>query len=200
MPLKGLYAITCPANNLGHRVTQAIQGGASIIQYRDKSQDHQKRLREATEIKRICHTLGALFIVNDDISLAVKSEADGVHLGKTDHTLNAARQLLGNQAIIGISCYDDLQRAQQAEKAGANYVAFGRFFPSQSKPDASPAPMTLLQHAKEQLSIPIVAIGGITPDNGAQLITAGADMLAAIHSIFSHNDVQNAAKKIALLF
>ena len=130
--------------------------------------------------------------INDNAELAHQIGADGVHIGKDDGGIAHARKILGNKAIIGLSCYDDINTALQAEKNGVDYVAFGRFFPSTSKPLALPAHIETLMLAKKQIKLPIVAIGGILPDNGAQLISAGADVLAVIGGIFENNPEQSA--------
>lgn len=201
---RGLYAITdstlLSPENLVEAVALAIQGGAQVIQYRNKGNDAGLRQWEANDLNNLCRPLGVPLIINDDVALAAQVMAAGVHLGKEDVDIAAARAQLGPRAIIGISCYNDIERAVEAEKAGADYVAFGSFFPSQIKPDAIKAEITLLQEAKQKLSIPIVAIGGITPDNGHQLIEAGADMLAVISEVFGQTDIKTAAERLATLF
>jgi thiamine-phosphate pyrophosphorylase len=148
----------------------------------------------------VCRQHGVLFIINDDVTLAKETRADGVHLGREDVPLAEARKLLGTRAIIGVSCYNELARAQAAQKQGADYVAFGRFFPSRTKPQAVQANLDLLREAKRKLHIPVVAIGGITPENGASLIAAGADALAVIEGVFGQADVRAAAERYARLF
>jgi len=202
--LKGLYAITdgslTPGDALAPAVAAAIRGGARLVQYRDKSADIARRGREAGSLAALCHDHGVLFIVNDDVELARECAADGVHLGKDDGDLAAARVRLGPRALIGVSCYDSLERAVAAAYAGADYVAFGSFHASGSKPAAVRAPMTLLTEARKALGIPLCAIGGITPENGASLIAAGADMLAVIRGVFAAGDVTAAARAYAGLF
>lgn len=200
----GLYAIAdtryLDDARLLPAVGEAIAGGARIIQYRDKSHDAPTRLAQANKIAALCRQHGVLFIVNDDVALAKESGADGVHLGREDAALTQAREQLGPGAIIGVSCYNELARAEEAEKQGADYVAFGRFFPSRTKPLAVQASLVLLREAKRKLNIPVVAIGGITPENGASLITAGADALAVIEGVFGQDDVRAAAVRYASLF
>jgi len=202
--LRGLYAITdsalLPGERLVAAVAQAIQGGARLIQYRDKGSDRDRRRWEASDLLNLCHSLDVPLIINDDIELARAVGADGVHLGADDISLAEARSLLSEAAIIGVSCYDQLERALEAQAAGANYVAFGRFFASATKPGAIGAPVDLLTSARNSLKIPIVAIGGITPENGGPLVAAGADMLAAIHGVFGQTDVTTAAARYAVLF
>ena len=177
-PSRGLYAITQCENKLADvlygEVAAAIRGGAVAIQYRDKNPTDA--LMVARELVTICHQHNVPLIINDDIDLALLANADGVHLGKDDGDITAARKHLGNTAIIGVSCYNSIERALAAQALGATYVAFGRFFPSSSKPLASPADMETLRKAKTEIQIPIVAIGGILPENGGGLLAAGADV------------------------
>jgi len=200
-PRSGLYAITQTdrksAAQVLTEVEQAIKGGAVVIQYRDKNRDRHPELAE--KILWLCREYTIPLLINDDINLAASIGADGVHLGKHDGDIDSARQRLGEQAIIGVSCYNDLSLAIAAAQQGATYVAFGRFFPSSSKPLASPAQLETLQQAKAVLSLPIVAIGGILPENGASLLAAGADMLAVIGGIFS-NQPEQAARAYQPLF
>lgn len=202
-PLHGLYAITDPTL-MGDRLLAdaelAIRGGIRLLQYRNKLAAYSQQEAEAAALLSLCRAQGVRFIINDNPRLAVKLDADGVHLGQSDSDIAAARHMLGADKIIGITCHASLKMALAAEKAGANYVAFGRFFPSQSKPDAPPAEIDILQQARHRLSIPLVAIGGITPENGGLLINAGADMLAVIHGIFAANNVLAAVQHYAELF
>ena len=204
MKLSGLYVITdehlIPDQQLLPHVQSAVDNGASVIQYRAKTKPLTQQIKQAKALAQICHDAGRLFLVNDNLILAIESQADGVHLGQNDRTLKEARILLGKQAIIGITCHQSLTLAYQAEKDSANYVAFGRFFPSKTKPNAPAVNIDILRYAKTQLSIPIVAIGGITPDNGKPLLSAGADMLAVIHSIFGAKDPGLASKAMHALF
>ncbi len=201
---RGLYAITderlSAPGQLPVCVSAAIAGGARVIQYRNKQGNAQQRRQEAAALLQLCQQHHVPLIINDDVALAASVNADGVHLGKTDASLAQARQQLGPQAIIGVSCYNSLERAISAAQAGADYVAFGRFFPSHSKPDAQPAEAALLGQARRQLQLPIVAIGGITPENGQALLAAGADLLAAIHGVFGQPDIEAAASAYAALF
>ncbi|MET0028492.1 MAG: thiamine phosphate synthase [Candidatus Thiodiazotropha sp.] len=202
--LRGLYAITdsglCPTERLEEQVTQTLLGGARILQYRDKSQDRARRLREAGMLKDLCEAHDALLIINDDLALARQVRAHGVHLGRDDAALENARDMLGPDTVIGISCYNSLEIARAAALAGADYLAFGRFFPSTTKPEAVNASPSLLTAARSELNLPLVAIGGITPENGAPLIEAGADMLAVVHGVFGQPDVQAASRRLAALF
>ncbi len=201
--LRGLYAITdareTKPGTIAHAVEQALHGGASIIQFRDKSCDHPRRLRTAQTLRELTQQHHALLIINDDVALAATCNADGVHIGQHDTELRAARSQLGPQAIIGISCYNRFELAQQAAASGANYIAFGRFFPSKTKPDAVPANLDLIRKAKQELDIPVVAIGGITVKNAAPLLAAGADMLAVINDLFGQADIRTAAQQYQTL-
>jgi thiamine-phosphate pyrophosphorylase len=202
--LRGLYAITDAQQNNDRQlladVEQALRGGASIVQYRDKSQDPQRRLNNAIALRALTQRYAALFIINDDPQLADSAQADGIHLGQDDTDIEAARTLLGQEAIIGISCYNRFELAQQASAAGADYVAFGRFFTSQTKPQARQAELDLLRRAQHELAIPVAAIGGITANNADTLIQAGADMLAVVHDLFAQDDIEAAARRYQPLF
>lgn len=195
-----LYAITdsqlLSGDALLTGVAAALKGGCKLVQYRDKSADHARRLFEAKHLLALCNQYQAQFLINDDVELAKKIGAHGVHLGQGDTNPVAARIMLGSRAIIGITCHDSLALAQQAIKDSANYIAFGRFFSSNTKPDARPAPVSLISDARKAFSnTPIVVIGGITLDNGKQLLDAGADMLAVCHSLFAADDITAQAKK-----
>ena len=202
--LKGLYAITdetlIPEQHFNQTVESALQGGAKIIQYRDKSDDQQKRLAQATALRLLCNRYEALCIINDDIELAKTIDADGVHLGKDDNSITQARKTLGNEAIIGVSCYNDITIAIEAEKNTADYVAFGAIFSSSTKPGATVAGLDIISLAQPQLSIPICTIGGITENNIKQVVLKGADMAAVISCLFSTDDVTKKAKTLSQYF
>lgn len=202
--LHGLYVITdpqlTPDAQLVKKVALAIAGGARIVQYRNKHADPHECAQELIALRELCHHHDAILLINDDVQLAKLTGADGVHLGQEDIGLQQARALLGKDAIIGITCHDSLELAHQAVSGGADYVAFGRFFPSQSKPQAPPANISILEQAHRELNIPIVAIGGITADNGEILLRHGADMLAVIHGVFGQPDIELAARRYAQLF
>jgi len=200
--LSGLYVITddklC-GSSLIEDVRAALKGGASLVQYRSKT--HQATSKEITarSLLELCREHQVPLLINDDVALAATIGADGVHLGQGDTQLADARRQLGEEAIIGITCHASLDLAEHAEKQGASYVAFGRFFDSQTKPDASPANIELLSAAKQQLTIPICAIGGITPDNAPMLIESGADILAVIHGVFGQDNIKEAAQHYSQL-
>jgi thiamine-phosphate pyrophosphorylase len=200
LPTRGLYAITqCEnktADTIISEVADAIRGGAVLVQYRDKNPADGLSL--AKELVSICHRHNVPLLINDNVDLAVRVRADGVHLGKDDGDIAEARKRLGPDAIIGVSCYDEIEKAIAAQAQGASYAAFGRFFPSSSKPLAAPAKIATLQKARQSLTIPIVAIGGILPDNGGQLLSAGADLLAVIGGLFDSQPEQSARAYQAL--
>ena len=204
--LRGLYCITDPQlaqqsnYNLEEMVGQAIDGGARLIQYRDKTASPTTQRETARALARLCQERDVLFLVNDDPELARFSEADGVHIGQADAALAEARRILGSEKLIGVSCHGSLALAVQAQAQGADYVAFGRFFPSHSKPEALPAPAELLARARPLIRLPIVAIGGIDAKNALPLLEQGADMLAVIHAVFGQRDMRAAAAEIAQLF
>lgn len=206
MTLRGLYAIT-DSNLLANGkllpyVEAALAGGACLLQYRDKSRDAARRLDEASQLKQLCQQYNASLLINDDLALASELQV-GVHLGLEDGSLREARQQLGPQAIIGATCHASLDQAAAAVDAGVSYIAFGRFFQSQTKPGAPAATLELLQQARLRFTTPIVAIGGITLNQAPQLITAGADLLAVIHGLFgvsSAAQVQQRATAFNTLF
>lgn len=190
--LRGVYAITSGQTStalLLNEVQQALDGGIKVLQYRQKRLSYSQQIKQAELLLTYCRDYNCLFLINDNPRLAAEIAADGVHLGQSDTDIVKARELIGPEAIIGITCHDSLKLAQQAELKGADYVAFGAFFPSCSKPDANLAPLSLLTQAKKTLHCPVIAIGGINPDNAKQLINAGADMIAAIHALFASENI-----------
>ena len=203
-PSRGLYAITdrelCGSPSIEQNVELAIQGGAVVIQYRDKGTDKARRKAEACRLLEVCRAYQVALIINDDIDLAADIGAQGVHVGKDDGTLAQARAALGSDAIVGVSCYNSIEKAVAAEAAGADYVAFGRFFPSPTKPDASPATLKELRANRARLGVPVVAIGGINSDNAQQLLDAGADLLAVINAVFGTGDPRAAASRFSHFF
>lgn len=206
MTLRGLYAITDSALLADSRLLPyaeaALAGGARLLQYRDKSKDAERRLNEAGQLKQLCQQYAAQLLINDDLALASKLGV-GVHLGRDDGSLREARLQLGPQAIIGATCQTDLDYAAEAIEAGASYIAFGRFFQSETKPGAPAATPDLLIQARKRFAVPIVAIGGITTDRAPQLLDAGADLLAVVHGLFgadSAAEVQRRAHAFHTLF
>ena len=196
--LKGLYAITDPKlmnTDLISKTEQAILGGINILQYRNKTAPLDQQEQEAQKIAILCKKNNVLFLINDNVELALKVNADGVHIGQSDTELQQARKVLGENKVIGVTCHNKIELAQIAQQQGANYVAFGRFFNSETKPSAPPAELSLISEAKKSISIPIVAIGGITQETAPLLLKGGADMLAIIHAIFGQDDISNATRQ-----
>lgn len=184
---QGVYIITDSqllAGRLLPAVEQVLMGGAKLIQYRDKSNNPQQRLTEAQQLKQLCQRYNVSLIINDDLELAAQLEV-GVHLGQQDGSIAFARQRLGKDAMIGATCHNSLDFAKQAAQQGASYLAFGAFYPSATKPLAQLADLHTLTQAKHLFSLPIVAIGGITLDNAAPVVAAGADYVAVISDIFA---------------
>lgn len=207
--LCGLYAITDDAlileQNLLSACEQALQGGARVLQYRSKRNNDQptqfaERRKTAVALRALCHRYNALLLINDDLDLCQAADADGVHIGQNDVHVSEARHRLGRDAIIGVSCHNNDQLVAAAERYGADYVALGRFFDSKTKPGAGKAQVEDLVRIRQKTSLPIVAIGGVTADNGQLLIDAGADMLAAIHYLFSNDEILARAKILSSFF
>lgn len=197
MTLRGLYAITDSqllAGRFLSHVEAALEGGVCLLQYRDKSDDAARRLREAQALHQLCERYGTQLVINDDAELA-RHLGVGVHLGQTDGPLTPARALLGSAAIIGSTCHASLDLAAQAAREGASYVAFGRFFTSSTKPGAPAADVRLLAQARAQVNLPIAAIGGVTLDNAAALVHHGADLLAVIHGLFGADSAQEVTRR-----
>ncbi|HEY3488044.1 MAG TPA: thiamine phosphate synthase [Gammaproteobacteria bacterium] len=199
-PLKGIYAITAPELTPGRQLFAAaelaLRGGVALLQYRDKTASPQERLERAAELQKLCICHGVPLIINDDVMLAKKIGAAGVHLGGADATLAEARTTLGSDSIIGVSCYNRLELAGQAAAVGANYIAFGSVYYSPTKPHAVHAPRELFKQAKRELDIAVCAIGGINVDNAAPLLELGVDLLAVISGIFAQNDIESAARRL----
>lgn len=186
MKLRGLYAITdgqLLAGRFLSYVKAALDGGVTLLQYRDKSTDESRRLREASELLKLCERYKTRLIINDDAELAARLGV-GVHLGQTDGSLPDARALLGHSAIVGATCHGRLDLAERAKADGASYVAFGRFFTSRTKPDAPAVPLDLIAQVRARVNLPIAVIGGITVENAPQLVAHGADLLAVVHGLF----------------
>lgn len=199
--ITGLYAIT-DTNLLPNKITlvqkaeQALKSGINVLQYRNKTNDFKVMYDEARALIELCRDYKVPFIINDNLQLAVACNADGIHLGQHDHDVLLARKLLGNTKIIGATCHSSITQAQHAAAQGANYVAFGRFYPSHTKPNAPSANLTVLRKAKKTLSIPIVAIGGINAANIAQVFAMGADAAAVIYAIFAEENVAAAVLQL----
>ena len=198
----GVYALTpacADTARLLAMVEAALKGGAAAVQYREKSGDVALRFEQASELLPLCRQYGAPLIINDDLRLADLADADGVHLGREDAGLSEARIILGPKKIIGVSCYQSLELAREAQARGADYVAFGSFYASSTKPQAGRAPLQLL-HDAAGMKLPVVAIGGITAENAPELIAAGADAIAVISALFDAPDIEAAARALNRLF
>lgn len=200
--LRGLYAITPQTRDLDallRRVGAALDGGARLVQYRAKDLEAAERLLQAQALLALCRGRGVPLIVNDDVDLALRIAADGVHLGRDDGDARQARLRMPG-AIIGVSCYDDPGRARAADEAGADYVGIGSVFASPTKPQAVRCALSVLSETRRLTQLPIAAIGGITAANAAQAVSAGADMLAVVSALFDAPDVTAAARALSLPF
>lgn len=201
---RGVYLLTdrtlCAGRGLIESVEAALGGGVVTVQYRDKTDDARRRRDEAAALAELCRGAGATFLVNDDAALAAEVGADGVHVGRDDAEPGALRRRWGARLLVGVSCYDELARAESAIEAGADYVAFGSAYPSPTKPGAVHAPLALYRAAVASLDAPVVAIGGITPANAAPLVAAGCHALAVISAVLSAADPAEPARRLAELF
>jgi len=205
--INGLYAITpdeADTDLLLAKVEAALQGGISILQYRNKQANHKLQTQQARAILPLCRQYQVPLIINDSVKLCLTLDADGVHIGADDGNIAEVRERLGVDKILGASCYNRLDLALSAQQAGATYIAFGACFASSTKPNAPVAPLDLFKQSKAQLHIPAVAIGGITLNNAPLVIGAGADSIAVINAIFSPNftlnDVKTTTQQFAQLF
>lgn len=201
--ISGIYAITpdlIDTTNLVMLTQQVLISGVQLIQYRNKIADNALKLEQAALLSTLCYEFNTPLIINDDLDLAIKVGADGVHLGAEDITVVEARRRLGPGKIIGASCYNKLRYAIEAENYGADYVAFGSFYISSTKPGAVSAPINLLRKAKQYLQIPVVAIGGIDSENIIELAYKGADAVAVSSSIFNSINIQLETKKLSCIF
>jgi len=199
----GLYVITPDETDtevLLHKVSQAIGGGAKLVQYRNKTASSGLRLAQAKALLELCRVRAVPLVVNDHLDVALAVDADGLHLGGEDGDVASARRALGAHRLLGVSCYNRFELALAAREAGADHVAFGAAFASHTKPGAVSAPHALYARARAELGLPVVAIGGITAGNAAQVITAGAHAVAVITDIFGAADITAAARRYAVLF
>lgn len=201
--IKGLYLVTPDCDDTAQlcaQVAQALHGGVSVVQYRHKTASESLRAVQAEALLSLCRQAQVPFIINDHLALALALDADGVHVGQHDSAVAAARQQLGPKKIVGASCYNQFALAEQAQAAGASYVAFGACYPSSTKPNAPRATASLFTQAKKTLSVPVVGIGGITLANAQPLIHAGADALAVITDIFQAADIAARCRQYQSLF
>ena len=201
--LRGVYAITpeyADGARLLAEVEATLAGGCRIVQYRDKISTMTESVARARALRELTRRYDAKLLINDELALAFLVEADGVHLGRDDGDLMAARAILGPEHILGASCYADFAAAQKADAAGADYVAFGAVYPSPTKPNAPLAPCDLFAEAITRLTASSCAIGGITLENAPALIVAGADLLAVITDLFGAPDITARAAAYQRLF
>ena len=200
--ISGLYAVTPDTADtalLESMTAAAIKGGARVVQYRNKTASPALRREQARGLLDVCNQLDAILLVNDHVDLAAEIDAHGAHIGGDDGSLEQARKHLGPDRIIGVSCYKELARANAAVEGSADYIAFGSFYASSVKPSAVRAPLSLLTSARA-FGVPVVAIGGITPENAEPLIAAGADAVAVISALYAVPDITAAARKFCQLF
>jgi len=204
--IKGLYAITPDLDDtaeLHERVQACLQGGASIVQYRNKLASPRLRQEQATDLLALCRSHGVPLIINDHFELCMDIDADGLHVGSDDYPVGGLAQLkatLGGQKLLGVSCYNKFELAQYAASQGADYIALGSCFDSGTKPAAVRAPLLLFSQVREAVDIPVVAIGGITLGNAPQAIEAGADAIAVINALFAAEDIAHTARQFSNLF
>lgn len=198
--INSLYAITPDEQDtavLLCKVRLVLSGGARVLQYRNKTADSVLRRKQADALRELTREFSVPLIINDDVPLARQVDADGVHLGGADGSVAAARSVLGKAKLIGVSCYNRIALAHEAAQQGADYVAFGSFFASTVKPDAVAASPDLLRQARREIAVPLVAIGGISAGNAAQLLAAGANSLAVISAVFSAANIHDAARQFS---
>lgn len=203
LAIHGLYAITPQTGDTAELLLHtglALSGGAKVVQYRSKLADAALRRSQAQGLLALCRSHSVPLIINDDLELALSVGADGVHLGRDDGDLAAARRALGPDRLLGASAYDRLELAEHAVEQGADHVAFGSVYASPTKPRAVRAPLLLFQEARMRLNVPLIAIGGITPDNARAVLDAGADALAIISALYDAPDIERAARQFAALF
>lgn len=201
--IRGLYAITPDEPDtalLIKKVTAALQGGVALLQYRNKAANHKLKTQQARALLPLCRKYGVPLIINDSIKLCLTLDADGVHLGAEDGDLKEARARLGADKILGASCYNCIDLALQAQLAGADYVAFGACFSSDTKPNARHAPLSLFKEAKQQIHVPMVAIGGITFENAVQVLQAGADAIAVVNALFNAENITKTSQQLNRYF
>ena len=201
--MKGLYIVTPDwddTDKLLHVTEQALQGGAALLQYRHKTADAAQRRQQAGALLALCRRYQRPFIINDFVELCMELDADGIHVGGTDASVAEVRALVGPDKIVGASCYGDLELAHAAHRAGASYVAFGGFYPSRVKKYPVTTAPDIVTRAKAEIVLPNVVIGGMTQENAVPLIAAGADMVAAISSVYLADDPTAAAREFTALF
>ena len=201
--MKGLYLVTPDWDDTEALIKAteiALSAGVGLLQYRHKTATGELRLEQATALLKLCRQYNVPFIVNDHIDLCIALDADGIHVGGTDASVAVVRTLIGKDKILGASCYGDFALAEQAQIAGASYVAFGGFYPSRVKKYEVSTPASIVSKAKSELTLPVCVIGGMTPENAQPLVKEGTDMVAAISSVYSAEDIATAVRDFAALF
>lgn len=201
--MKGLYLVTPDWDDtdaLIKATETALSEGVGLLQYRHKTANGELRLEQASALLKLCRQHNVPFIMNDHIDLCIALDADGIHVGGTDASVAVVRTLIGKDKILGASCYGDFALAEQAQIAGASYVAFGGFYPSRVKKYEVSTPAAIVSKAKSQLTLPVCVIGGMTSQNAKPLVKEGADMVAAISSVYSAEDIATAVREFAALF
>lgn len=201
--MKGLYVITdeklTPYDKILDMVQQALEGGAKFVQLRDKNNTDDFLFEYGLKLKQLCQQYGAYFIVNDRVELALKLDADGVHVGEEDENIEKVMEMMRGK-IVGVSCYGSVERAKQMQQAGASYVAFGSFYFSPTKPKSKTVPKEIIPQAKRELSIPVCVIGGITVERAKELVELGADIVAVISDIWTADNIKNRCLEYKKLF
>ena len=203
LKISGPYAITPDlnqTNDLLNKTRQVLEGGVKLVQYRNKSANDSLRREQAKLLLPLCREHNALLIINDHLEIAIEIDADGVHVGKNDVSVSAAKNQLGQNKIVGTSCYNQLDLAMQAQKDGADYIAFGAFFSSLTKPNAVSVSISLVNQAQKALSIPIVGIGGIQLTNARTVIQSGCAAIAVCHDLFQAENIKATAEHYVQLF
>jgi len=201
--LSGLYLVTPDWDDTAKMLDcseQALRSGATILQYRHKTADATLRLEQARALQALCRRHGCLFIINDHVDLCLELDADGIHVGGTDAYVATVRTAVGPDKIVGASCYGDLELAHRSHREGASYVAFGGFYPSRIKKYPVTTPVEIVSQSKQEIALPVVVIGGMTIDNCQPLIAAGADMVAAISSVYMTENPELASREFGRLF
>lgn len=201
--MKGLYLVTPDWDNTQQLLEiseLALRGGAALLQYRHKTADAALRREQAECLQALCRTYAVPFVINDHLDLCIALDADGIHVGGTDMSVAEVRSKVGPQKIVGASCYGSMDLARAAHRAGASYVAFGGFYPSRVKKYEVSTQPSIVAESKAEIALPVVVIGGMTRDNAVPLVAQGADMVAAISSVYQAGNPQSAARGFADLF
>jgi thiamine-phosphate pyrophosphorylase len=201
--MNGLYLVTPDWDDTDKMLAvteQALLGGAALVQYRHKTADAAQRKAQASALLALCRRYQRPLVINDFVELCLELDADGVHVGGTDASVAQVRAALGPDKIVGASCYGSLQLARDAHQGGASYVAFGGFYPSRVKKYEVSTQAAIVAESKAEIPLPAVVIGGMTAANSAPLVAQGADMVAAISSVYLADDPQAAAREFVALF